>query len=289
MKLLDLTLASPAENLACDEALLNSAEAGDGGEILRFWEPQEYFVVVGYANKVETEVNVAACAARKVPIFRRCSGGGTVLQGPGCLNYTLILQIAKNPPLASISWREPVHHGTKSRGDRIRSQKPEAGRRHCRPGPHRFDAGHPSPAQPAPLPGNSPAIPSAASGGSCCFMEPFCWTSISRWSTKLLRMPSRQPDYRNRRGHTDFLTNLNLPAARLKSALGRIWNAAEGLQEVPDREARKLAAEKYSTAGWNFKFIARHLQPFTLRPSLEMTSSLTKWHLNRRFRANAGR
>ena len=69
MKLLDLTLATPAENLACDEALLNSAEAGDGGEILRFWEPREYFVVVGYANKVKPEVNVAACTAKGSRFF----------------------------------------------------------------------------------------------------------------------------------------------------------------------------------------------------------------------------
>jgi hypothetical protein len=40
MKLLDLTLATPADNLACDEALLNWSETGEGGEILRFWEPR---------------------------------------------------------------------------------------------------------------------------------------------------------------------------------------------------------------------------------------------------------
>ena len=102
MKLLDLTLPSPAENLACDEALLDAAEAGDGGEILRFWEPREHFVVVGYANKVATEVNVAACEARGIPILRRCSGGGTVVQGPGCLNYTLVLRITADGPLHNI-------------------------------------------------------------------------------------------------------------------------------------------------------------------------------------------
>ena len=86
MRHLDLTIPSPAENLACDEALLDWCESGDGVECLRFWESPEPFVVVGYANKVETEVNVAACEARKIPILRRCSGGGTVVQGPGCLN-----------------------------------------------------------------------------------------------------------------------------------------------------------------------------------------------------------
>ena len=75
MKRLDLTLPSPAENLAADEALLDWCEAGDGDETLCFWEPRETFVVVGYANKVATEVNVAACEARKdsdfPPLLRR--------------------------------------------------------------------------------------------------------------------------------------------------------------------------------------------------------------------------
>ena len=83
MKFLDLTLPTAAENLAMDEALLDGCEAGRGGETLVFWEPREPFVVVGYANHLAREVNVEACRARGIPIFRRCSGGGTVLQMPG--------------------------------------------------------------------------------------------------------------------------------------------------------------------------------------------------------------
>src|SRR5208282_1201590 len=103
MKLLDLTLPSPAENLACDEALLDAAEAGDGGEMLRFWEPREHFVVVGYANKVAAEVNVAACERHGIPVLRRCSGGGTVVQLPGGLNYSLILRITEDGPTRNIA------------------------------------------------------------------------------------------------------------------------------------------------------------------------------------------
>ena len=97
MKYLDLTLPTPEENLACDEALLDGCDDGDGPEVLRFWEPQKHFVVVGYSNRVESEVNVAACSELGIPILRRCSGGGTVLQGPGCLDYSLILRIDSNP------------------------------------------------------------------------------------------------------------------------------------------------------------------------------------------------
>src|ERR1700744_2350074 len=103
MHLLDLTFPTPAENLACDEALLDFFEEHGGNGLLRFWEPKDYFVVVGYANKVQTETNVAACEENKIPILRRCSGGGTVLQGPGCLDYSLVLKIADHAPLAGIN------------------------------------------------------------------------------------------------------------------------------------------------------------------------------------------
>ena len=84
MRYCDLTLSTPAENLACDEALLQLAEEdGAAGEILRVWEPMQYFVVVGYANRVATEVNLPFCQDNGVPVLRRCTGGGTVLQGPG--------------------------------------------------------------------------------------------------------------------------------------------------------------------------------------------------------------
>jgi lipoate-protein ligase A len=48
MKLLDLTLPTPAENLALDEALLDAAEAGElPDEVLRLWEFPQAVVVIG--------------------------------------------------------------------------------------------------------------------------------------------------------------------------------------------------------------------------------------------------
>ena len=89
MKYIELTFADPASNLACDEALLELCEKNEEDGLLRIWEPERYFVVSGYSNKIASEVKVAACQAKGVPLFRRFSGGGTVLQGPGCLNYSL--------------------------------------------------------------------------------------------------------------------------------------------------------------------------------------------------------
>ena len=94
MKILDLTFSSAADNLACDEALLDASETSDGTEILRFWEPKKYFIVLGYSNAWKKEVLFPEKKA--APVFRRCSGGGTVLQGPGYLNYSLVLKIDGN-------------------------------------------------------------------------------------------------------------------------------------------------------------------------------------------------
>jgi len=102
MNYLDLTFPTPAENLACDEALAERCERGDGG-VLRFWEPQTAFVVLGYANHLRADVNQPACQADALPIYRRVSGGGTVLQIPCCLNYALIMQITDHRPLATVT------------------------------------------------------------------------------------------------------------------------------------------------------------------------------------------
>lgn len=258
MKLLDLTLPTPAENLACDEALLDWAETG-GGEILRLWESREYFVVAGYANRVETEANVAACAARQIPIFRRCSGGGTVLQGPGCLNYSLVLQIARHSPLANISSTNKFVMERNSRAVQSAiGHRPSAVsvRGHTdltlvtchtlaalKPG----EGGPPGP--PRKFSGNSQRRHKKALLFHGTFLLNFDLALVN----ELLPMPSKQPDYRHHRGHGDFLSNLDIPADRLKSALAEIWNADGEMDDLPDKELHRLAAEKYSTAGWNFK------------------------------------
>ena len=102
MKYLDLTLPSPEENLALDEALLNHAEDGNSEEILRFWEPDEHFAVLGYSNRSEENVNLNTIREDRISVLRRVSGGGTVLQGPGCLNYALILDIQNRKYLKNI-------------------------------------------------------------------------------------------------------------------------------------------------------------------------------------------
>src|SRR5205814_6196494 len=52
MRFLDLTLATPADNLALDESLLLHAEQGHAGEVLRIWEWPARAVVLGSAGRL---------------------------------------------------------------------------------------------------------------------------------------------------------------------------------------------------------------------------------------------
>ena len=100
MKLLDLTLDDPWADVALDEALVETAErTGGHPELLRVWEPLRPIVVLGRSSPIETEVDLAACARDSVPVIRRASGGATIVTGPGCLMYAVLLDYRRRPKL----------------------------------------------------------------------------------------------------------------------------------------------------------------------------------------------
>ncbi len=103
MKLLDLTLPTPEENLALDEALLEAAEACAWPlEMLRIWESCETFVVLGRSSQAAREVNLARCRQRGIRVLRRTSGGAAVVVAPGSLMYAVVLSYERRPALHSL-------------------------------------------------------------------------------------------------------------------------------------------------------------------------------------------
>jgi len=242
MKTLDLTFPTPAENLACDEALLQVAETDNSGEVLRFWESPTHFAVVGYANKVATEVNVAACEARNIPILRRCSGGGTVVQGPGCLNYALILRVTNDRPTHSI------HSANQFIMERNRDAIASINHQ-------------PSTINPAICGHTDLAIDGLKFSGNSqrrqrnflLFHGTFLFNFDLTLVSELLHPPSLQPAYRQSRPHGEFVTNLNLGAAAIKRALTNAWQASEPFKDISSA-IKSLAQSKYEQRDWNFKF-----------------------------------
>ena len=68
---------------------------------------------------------------------------------------------------------------------------------------------------------------------------------------RLLKSPPRQPDYRENRPHTDFITNLPLNASTLRSALVTAFTANQPLVNLPDVQTNHLLTTRYSQPAWN--------------------------------------
>ena len=239
MKYLDQTLQTPQENLACDEALLDWCEEGFPDEILRFWEPRQHFAVLGYSNKTRSEVNLDSCKRLGVPVLRRCSGGGTVLQGPGCLNYALLLKIQDDSPLTNITKANAfIMNRNRNALNSLLSGKV-------------LIQGHTDlTLQGTKFSGNSQRRRRLF----LLFHGSFLLDLDLALVEQTLLMPSKQPPYRRDRAHQDFLTNLHLPATAVKNAMKQIWNATVALDELPEKRIQALLRDKYATNGWNLKF-----------------------------------
>ena len=239
MKCCDLTLASPEENLACDEALLDLCESGALEGTLRFWEAPRYFVVVGYANRAAIEVNQEFCQRHDIPILRRCSGGGAVLQGPGCLNYSLILRLTDSPTLSGIAGTNDyvLHRHQRALQALLRAPVEKQGHTDLAIGGLKFS-------------GNA----QRRKKDSLLFHGSFLLHADIDFMEKVLPLPSHQPDYRVNRSHSDFLMNLKVPAHLIKDALAKTWEATEPIPELPLEQIARMAIQKYQQHDWNFKF-----------------------------------
>ncbi|MCU0771589.1 MAG: lipoate--protein ligase family protein [Verrucomicrobia bacterium] len=235
---LDLTLPSPAENLALDEALLLEAEGSQGPEVLRFWMSSTPFVVIGLGAKAREEVNLESCCRRDIPVLRRCSGGGTVVQGPGCLSYSLVLRIPESGPLAGITATNRFimnRHAT--------ALAAVLGRHVTVEGHTDLALDH------LKVSGNAQRRMRRHLLFHGTFLLDFDLDLI----TELLPEPALQPAYRHRRSHHHFLRNLNLPEANLKQALRETWQTSGVFEPIPRQQVAGLVTERYGRPDWNFR------------------------------------
>jgi len=242
MRLLDLTLSDPATNLALDEALLLEAEAtgepsgvSRRGEALRLWESASYAVIVGAGGSVAYDVNLQACEEEGVPVLRRASGGGTVLLGPGCLCFSLVLRTDRALGL------EHVQPSTRYVLDRtlnaIRTLVPDAR-----------------------IEGTSDlAVSGVKFSGSAqqrkrrfflhhgTLLAGFDLPRLSRY----LKPPEREPAYRQGRQHGEFVMNLPATIDELKRRLIVEWEAKANDDPLPMKKVNELISEKYSREEWS--------------------------------------
>jgi lipoate-protein ligase A len=239
MQYIELTLPDPASNLACDEALLELFEARRATDgLLRIWEPEKHFVVLGHSNRIDSEVDVAACESERLSIFRRLSGGGTVMQGPGCLNYSLILRNGADMPLGiRESFQFVLEHHKQCMQQLIEDRVEIAGI--------------------SDLVVNQQKVSGNAQYRKRWFTlvhGTFLLNLNPAIVARCLRLPSKQPAYRRNRSHGCFMRNLHQDPINVRKALRAAWYANDQFTDIPNALIADLKKSRYARPDWIRKF-----------------------------------
>ena len=254
MQHLDLTLPTAEENLALDEGLLDAAEAGDGpGEIVRLWESPEPMVIAGRSSRLSQEVRLDACRQQGLGVWRRSSGGATILAGPGCLMYAVVLSYEKRPELRSL---DQAHGFVLGRlASAIAAQLPNV----ARAGTSDLVLAQ----RGNPVAGNCTDDTTALkfSGNSLrCKRTHMLYHGTLLYDFQIamvaeyLRSPPRQPDYRASREHSQFVTNLPLDRDVLCRAVLDAFDAHQPTDDWPQKQVAELVTSRYIRREWTEQF-----------------------------------
>lgn len=232
-------LSDPAEHLSLDEAMLLAADAGELPiESIRLWEFKNPVVVLGRSSKVDHEVDRTHCEDNGIPIMRRCSGGASIVGGPGCLMYSVVLSQQERSGLFKI---DAAHEYVMSRiASAILRQRPEVQRqgicdvtfedRKCS--------------------GNSLRM----AREYLLYHGTILYNADLNLISRCLREAPRQPEYRRRRNHDDFVTNVPIDVQQLR---GDILHAFEtdddGITDIPIDRMAELKRLRYSNPSWHLR------------------------------------
>ena len=221
MLLKDITLPTPQENILYDNVLLDLAEQGIAGEALRFWESRELFIVLGRTGNPAADLRVAKVRADRVPVLRRSSGGGTVVQGKGCLNYTLVLS-KERPEIRDLRRSYQFICGN------IIAAIKDCG----------IDAAFRPLSDVALVEGNKKVSGNAQKRSRKFILHhgtllyQFDLEKIAEY----LAMPEDVPEYRQNRSHSDFVTNIPAEAGALKREIQRSFSATRATSRLSGAE-----------------------------------------------------
>ncbi|MBD3296078.1 MAG: hypothetical protein GF392_01765 [Candidatus Omnitrophica bacterium] len=243
MKILEHECLSPEEHLAVDEAALILAETSGLGETVRLWSSDTYFVVIGRAGRVGRECHERRARTDAVPVLRRMSGGGTVLQGPGSLNYSLVLSYATH------------HHyrGIRTSYEKILGSILRALNRLIAASEVRILPLSDLALGDRKISGNAQARKKSFFLHHGTILFGMDIEKVDRY----IKHPPSEPVYRKKRPHGDFITNIPLKRTCLESAVLQAFPGDEGKRLFTKEEKRlidKLVQEKYSAESWNLQF-----------------------------------
>ena len=267
----DHSFASPEANLAFDEAVLehmdarkdptsgdpsdNSSANSSSGELLRLWQMPAPCVVIGRSSRVSQEVDQEACARDGVAIFRRMSGGASIVAGPGCWMFSLLLSLEHRPECRAL---DGAHRTVMSRmRNAVQGACRELGS-DCQVGIQGIcdlTIGGRK------VSGNALRLKRnwMMYHGTLLIDMPLEW--ISRY----LLEPPKQPEYREKRSHRDFVESLGASLADraqftevLSEQSRAVWQADREWSEHPFADSHVESVQtwidrRYGDAAWHFQ------------------------------------
>ncbi|MGB7344900.1 MAG: lipoate--protein ligase family protein [Pirellulaceae bacterium] len=242
MKRIIESLVDPADHLALDEATLLLADAGEMGESIRIWEFANDVVVVGRSTKVNDEIQIDFCRDRKIPIMRRCSGGASIVAGPGCLMYSVVVNLNRHGDLRKI---DAAHTFVMSRVlNAVKPQIPEVALQGT------CDLTY----QDRKFSGNSLRI----SRTHLLYHGTILYASDLGLLANCLATAPRQPEYRGGRKHDDFVSNVPIdPEAFTQQLLVEFEVAdsviTDAITDLPDTEIQRLRQLRYDNPKWHLR------------------------------------
>jgi lipoate---protein ligase len=244
-----LTAALPSieENLALDEALLELAHEGLApATCVRTWMATEPAVVLGSSSRIDEEIDPQACEAAGVRVVRRPSGGATVVLGPGCLMWSVITPHPEGVPSIETIHASMLEPLAAAINDVFPTLAPPASQRVARRGTSDLAVFTDHDATERKVSGNALRVRRHGVLYHGTLLDRFDLGLVGR----VLRHPPREPDYRSRRSHGEFLANLGLGRETLEQVVRDAFHATLTHCEWPRDRVARLVAERYSTSEW---------------------------------------
>lgn len=248
MQLLNFDELNEAKlQLALDEAMLQWADgvvSEDQSteldtESFRLWQFESPTVVLGRSSKIDDEVNRSWCETRGIEVLRRCTGGASVVGGPGCWMYSVVLRLLDETSIRKI---DVAHDFVMTRVlAAVQVQVPLAKRQgicDLTLDEQKFS-------------GNSLRV----ARHHLLYHGTLLINADLDLIADCLGFAPRQPKYRRSRDHRDFVTNLPVDMNQLSADLADQFGASPPETTVPKTQiesiSQDLMCERYSDPKWH--------------------------------------
>ncbi|MFG0291011.1 MAG: lipoate--protein ligase family protein [Rhodopirellula sp. JB044] len=260
---LNFDMAASRRELARDEAMLQWADSvvesdrvDEGGdrttELFRVWRFRTPTVILGRSSKIGEEVDRQWCAARDIVVLRRCTGGASVVGGPGCLMYSVVVRVPAEGGLRKI---DVAHDYVMQRVlSAVQVQLPDADR----------DGTCDLTWKTRKFSGNSLRV----ARHHLLYHGTLLLDADLDLIAECLAFAPRQPEYRRGRSHRDFICNVPLDEPAIVDSLGRAFGVSgesnvgdtrsaisdrfpEGVAGQIEAIADELMQTRYDDASWH--------------------------------------